>query len=146
MARYTFGMTATIAGTSLRPIGALLNTASVTGVLREVGVFNTTSTACIYKLVRFTGGTAGADQSEVRWRRGSPAASCVAKAGWTADASSVDDDNLGRFELGALAGSGAILTFGGEGIETHDVGTTKGIGLIPSGTGQIVEFYYVWDE
>lgn len=146
MARYTCGMTATIAGTSLRPVFALLNTASVSGIIREVGVFNTTTTECVYKLVRFTGGTAGADQSEIKHRRTAPAASLTAKAGWTADASSVDDDCLARFELGAAKGSGFVATFGAEGVESHDVGTTKGIGLIPSGTGQIVEVYFIWDE
>lgn len=145
MARYSCGMTASIAGTSVRPNFGLLNTGSVTGVLREVGIFNTTSTACAYKLVRITGGTAGADQTEMRLRRTAPAASCVAKAGWTADAT-VDEDLGYRVQLGAAVGSGAILTFGAEGLETHDVGTTKGIGLIPIGTGQICEVYFIWDE
>ena len=145
MARYSVGMTASIAGTSLRPIMGLLNTASVTGIIREIGLFNTTTTECVYKVVRITGGTAGADQTEIRLRRAAPAASCVAKAGWTADAT-VDEDTGYRMELGAAKGSGAILTFGAEGLETHDVGTTKGIGLIPTGTGQICEVYFIWDE
>lgn len=145
MARYSSGMTATIAGTSVRPIFALLNTAAVTGIVREIGLFNTTSTACVYRLVRITGGTAGTAQTESRHRRAAPAASCDARAGWTADAT-VDEDTGYRIELGAATGSGAILTFGDEGMETHDVGTTKGIGLVPVGTGQICEVYFTWDE
>jgi hypothetical protein len=145
MARYQSGMTAAGAGTSLRPVFALLNTASVTGMVREIGMFNTTATECVYRLVRITGGTAGADQTEAKHRRSSPAASCVAKGLWTADAT-VDEDAGYRFELGAAKGSAAILTFGDTGVETHDVGTTKGIGLVPVGTGQVCEVYLVWDE
>jgi hypothetical protein len=145
MARYSSGMTATIAGTSLRPIFGLLNAAAVTGVVREIGIFNTTSTSCVYRLVRLTGGTAGADQTEAKLQRDTPTASCVAKAGWTADAT-IDEDLGYRAVLGAAAGSGTIWTFGADGLETHDVGTTKGIGLVPVGTGQICEVYLVWDE
>lgn len=145
MARYSSGMTAAGAGTSLRPIFGLLNTASVTGLIREVGIFNTTTTACTYRLVRFTGGTAGADQTESKLQRDTPTASCVAKGLWTADAT-IDEDLGYRAVLGAAAGSGTIWTFGADGLETHDVGTTKGIGLVPVGTGQVCEVYFVWDE
>ena len=138
-------MTATIAGTSVRPIFGLLNTATVSGQLREVGLFNTTATACTYRLVQITGGTAGADQVERRHRRNAPAASCVAKAGWTADVTTVDEDLGYRMVLGAAIGSGAVLTFGGDGVEAG-LGTTVGLGLIPVGTGQVCEVYLVWDE
>ncbi len=147
MSRYSCGMTTTIAGVAAtRPSFALLNTAGVTGVLREVGIFNTTAVACTYRLVRFTGGTAGADQTEVAHQTNSPTSSLVAKAGWTADVTSIDADMGYRAQLGAAIGSGVIWTFGADGIETHVVGTTKGIGIIPVGTGQICEVYFVWDE
>lgn len=147
MARYSCGMTATIAGVAAtRPIFALLNTASVSGIVREVALWNTTAVACEYRLVRFTGGTAGADQTEAKGRRSAPAASCVAKAGWTADVTSIDEDLGYCMQLGAAIGSSAILAFGGEGLETHDVGTTKGFGIIPIGTGQICKVYVAWDE
>jgi hypothetical protein len=145
MARYSCGMTATIAGTSVLPNFALLNTAAVSGIVREVGLFNTTATACAYRLVRFTGGTAGAEQTEVKHRRSAPAAIVVPRAGWTATAT-IDEDLGYRLQLGAAVGSAAILSFGAEGIETHDLGTTKGIGFVPIGTGQICEVYFVWDE
>jgi hypothetical protein len=38
-----------------------------------------------------------------------------------------------------------ILGFGGDGI-WGDVGATAGIGLVPVGTGQILEVYFGWDE
>lgn len=144
MARYAAGMTAAGAGTSVRPIFALLNTAAVSGLIREIGIFNTTNTACAYRVVAITGGTAGADQTETAMRANAPAATCVSKGLWTADAT-VDADFGYRAELGAAAGAGAILTFGENGLE-HDLGTTKGIGLVPIGTGQVCEVYFVWDE
>ncbi len=140
-------MTATIAGTAdTRPVFALLNTAAVSGIVREVSLWNTTATACTFRLVRFTGGTAGADQTEVKHRRSAPAASLTAKAGWTADVSAIDEDLGYRAELGAAIGSGVIWTFGAEGMETHDLGTTKGFGIIPVGTGQILRVHVTWDE
>jgi hypothetical protein len=145
MARYSSGMTAAGAGTSVRPVFAILNAAAVTGMLREIAMYNTTATECVYRLVRITGGTAGATQTVTRHRRNAPAASCVAKGLWTADAT-VDEDAGYRFELGAAKGSAAILTFGDTGVETHDVGTTKGIGLVPVGTGQVCEIDCIWDE
>lgn len=145
MARYAIGGTATIAGTSVRPIFGLLNTASVSGIIRQVAIWNTTVTECEFQLVRFTGGTAGTDLTETRRRRAAPAAECVGKAGWTADATI--DENVGdRIYLSAAKGSGAFLNFGAEGLETHDLGTTKGFGMIPVGTGQIVEYMVEWEE
>jgi hypothetical protein len=144
MARYASGMTAAGAGTSLRPIFGLLNTATVSGLVREIGLTNTTNTACAYRVVAFTGGTAGADQAETSFRANAPAATCVAKGLWTADAT-IDADFGYRIELGAAAGAGGILTFGDNGLE-HDLGTTKGLGLVPIGTGQVCEVYFVWDE
>jgi hypothetical protein len=138
-------MTTTIAGTTVRPVFALLNTASVTGILREVSLWNTTNVACEYRLVRFTGGTAGAAQTESKYRRSAPPALLDARAGWTADAT-IDEDCGYRIYLGAGTGSAAILNFGELGEETHDVGATKGIGLVPVGTGQICSVTFAWDE
>lgn len=144
MARYGGGGTATIAGTSVRPIQGLLSTASVSPILREIHLSNTTSTATNYRLVRFTGGTAGTDLNEIKYRQGSPAASCVLKAGWTADAT-VDETIGNPIHVPGVVGAEIIVTFGDSGIEGV-VGSTKGLGLIPSGTGQICEVGFVWDE
>jgi len=48
--------------------------------------------------------------------------------------------------LGAVKGSGVIWTFGDEGIFVN-IGTANGIGIIcPSGTGQILDYYFDWIE
>jgi hypothetical protein len=144
MARYSSGMTATIVGSTTLPIFGLLQGASVTGVLRKVALLNTTSTACTYRLVNLTGGTAGASQVERRHRRNSPAATCDPRAGWTV-AATIGEDTGYRFVLGAAVGAGAIEVFGDSGLE-GELGATSALGLVPVGTGQICEVYLEWDE
>jgi hypothetical protein len=143
MGEYTSGGTIP-AGLALRPPYAILSTATVSPVLREWGLFNSSVTECIYRLVSFTGGTAGATQTARRLRRNAPPALCLPKALYTADITVVED--LGyRIKCGAAHGSGGILTFGGSGIEM-EVGATAGIGLVPVGTGQACETYFKWEE
>jgi hypothetical protein len=57
MARFSIAGRSTVAGTSVRAIASLFAIASRTMKLREVGVFNTTSTALAVALVRFTNAT-----------------------------------------------------------------------------------------
>lgn len=144
MARYSAGMVAAGAGTSLRPILAILSTATISGLIREIALFNTTATDCVYEVVRFTGGTAGADVAEVKHRPNSPAASMLAKQLWTADATIVDHTG-DYFQLGAAKGAGVIQTYGDNGLETA-LGSTAGIGLVPVGTGQVCTVKITWDE
>jgi len=144
MARYSAGMTAAGAGTSARPIFAVLGTATVAPILREIGIFNTTATACTYRLVNFTAGTAGTGQTERKHRRNAPTAVATTFGLWTADAT-IGEDTGYRIIVGAGAGNGAILTMGDTGLET-ELGATSGLGLVPIGTGQVCEVYFVWDE
>jgi hypothetical protein len=144
MARYSSRFLSSGAGTTLRPIGAILSTASVSPILRQVSLANTTTSACEYRLVQFTGGTAGAGQTERRHRRNSPAATSTVFDLWTVDATIGEDTGYG-FQLGAAVGSGWIEVFGGEGLE-GDLGATAGLGLVPVGTGQICRVQFVWDE
>lgn len=144
MARYSAGMTAAGAGTTARPILGILGTATVSAILRECGITNTTATACTYRLVNFTGGTAGTGQTERKHRRNSPAATATVSGLWTADAT-IGEDLGYRAVIGAGAGNGTVFTFGDAGLET-ELGATSGIGILPVGTGQICEVYFVWDE
>ena len=144
MARYSAGMTAAGAGTSVRPIFGILGTTTVSPVLREVGLFNTTAVSCIYELVNFTVGTAGTGQTERKFRRNAPTAIATTFGLWTADAT-IGEHTGYRAILGAAVGSAAILTFGAEGLEC-ELGSTSGLGLVPVGTGQVCEVYFCWDE
>jgi hypothetical protein len=146
MARYSAGMTAAGAGTTaVRPIFGILATAAVSPKLREVGLWNTTATSCVYRVVTLVGGTPGATVtafSQDLGVLGTP--TCLAKQLWTADGGTVLDTGY-RMVLGAAIGSAAVLTFGDNGLRCA-LGATTAIGIMPVGTGQVCEVYAVWDE
>jgi hypothetical protein len=144
MADYSSGMTAAGAGTTARPVFGILSTATVTPLLLSFAMFNTTATACTYRLVQFTGGTAGTGQVERKSRRNGPTALATTFGLWTADAT-IGEDTGYRIVIGAGAGNGGIITIDEPGLEP-DVGATTGLGLVPVGTGQICEVYFGWDE
>lgn len=143
MARYSSGGTAGGAGTTVRPIFGLLSTATATPLLREIQLWNTQSTAATYRLVNFTGGTAGTGLTERRHRRNAPDSVALAFGLWTADAT-IGEDTGYRIIVGAGAGNAAILTCGDTGLE-GELGATSGLGLVPVGTGQVCEFAIIWD-
>lgn len=145
MARYSAGMTAAGAGTTLRPIFGILCTASTTPKLREVGLFNTTNTACVFELIEITGGTPGATVTAFAHDSEVPATPAnLAKQLWTADGGSPRKTGY-RISCGGAIGSGAILSFGDSGVRPL-LGSTIALGLVPIGTGQVCEVYMVWDE
>lgn len=145
MARYSIAGRSTVVGTSARAQFSLFSTAAVTARIVEVGVFNTTSTALAVALARFTAATnVGAGLTESKHRPESAAATCTGFAGHTGDGTA--GDILAQASLGAAVGAGVIWTFGDSGIWTL-LGTANGVGvLVPTGTGQITDYYLVWDE
>ena len=111
----------------------------------EVGVFNTTTTACVVALQRAsTTGTQGAGLTEI----------CedtdITPVGTgfnthTADAT-ITSGEFARATLGAAAGAGVIWTFGKNGVKI-DPGTGNGAVITtPTGTGQVCDFYIIWEE
>lgn len=145
MARYSAGAKTT-AGSTLLPIISLYSAAAVGPKIREIGVFNTTSTPVDLKLVRLTSqGTPGAGLTEGKHDPDSAAASCTAFT--THSAGPTLGDDLGyRGSLGAAIGAAVIFTFGDSGLRAS-VGTSNGIGVIvENGTGQACQAYIVWDE
>ena len=143
MARYSTGGTAAGAGIAARPIAGVLSTATVTPILREVQMWNTTGTPCTYRVVNLTGGTPGGGLTERKHRRNAPDSVCVANGLWTADAT-IGEDTGYRIVVGAGAGNAEIVTFGDSGLE-GELGATSALGLVPVGTGQVCEFVIVWD-
>jgi hypothetical protein len=145
MARFSIAGRSTVAGTTLRAVASLFAIASRTMKLREVGVFNTTSTAVAAALVRFTNATGvGAGLTEVLYDEAGPAPNGTGFAGHTADGAV--GSPIRQAPLGASVGSGVIWTFGDTGIIVA-AGTANGIGIIcPTGTGQILDYYFDWDE
>jgi hypothetical protein len=135
----------TVAGTTLRAIASVFGISGKGFRMREVGVFNTSTSAVAVSLVKFTNATGvGAGLTEVSWDADDGTAQCTAFAGHTADGAV--GSPVRQATLGGVVGSGIIWTFGANGLESQ-AGAANGIGIIcPTGTGQILDYYYDWEE
>lgn len=112
--------------------------------IREVGVFNTTTTAFAAAVLACTAtGTQVGALTEV----------CEDDPGYTPAGTaftSQSADSTGtpirQASIGAAIGAGVIWTFGDNGL-FRPAGTGNGIIVsLPTGTGQHFDFYIVWDE
>jgi len=91
----------------------------------------------------FATASVGAGLTEANYDAASPAI-CTGFAGHTADGAT--GEVFRQASLPAAVGGGVIWTFGDSGI-LIPVGTANGIGVIcPTGTGQILDYYFDWDE
>ena len=145
MARFSSGILTTAGSTTL-PIFSVYAIANIRGVLREIGVFNTTATAVALALQRLTStGTKPAAETEAKWNDDSPAGNMTFHGTHTANPTLGEDLGF-RVVLGAAIGSGVIWTFGDEGIIIPP-GTANGVGVIvENGTGQPCQGYAIWGE
>lgn len=121
----------------------LYGTAAVRPKVREVGIFNTTATAVAVALVRATAvGTRGAAITPVCLT--DPTHVAVATIANTHTADATVGVPIRQASLGAAIGSGVIFTFAEFEI---DSATTSGLIIIcPTGTAQILDFYFEWEE
>jgi hypothetical protein len=146
MAVYSVGARTTAAPTATLPAISLYATAAVTFSILEIGITNTTATACTVGLCRLTtSGTVGAGLTEASLGQGGVAATCTAFNSHTSTGPTLVD--LGyRWSLGAAIGSGVIWTFQNGELEVL-AATTNGVGVFcPTGTGQILDVYMKWLE
>jgi aconitase B len=147
MARYTVGARAAGAGSATLPIGSLYSAAAVNPRVREIGVFTTVATGGFtIALCRLTTtGTQGAALSEQGLDGTATASSCQAFNTHTVAPTIIE---LGhRKTMGAAIGDGVIWTFANDIGLNAAVGTANGVGLyVVTGTGQICDWYIVWDE
>jgi hypothetical protein len=128
------------------PVGSIYSAAAINPRVREIGVFNTTATACMVALCRLsTAGTKGAALTPVALDA-TAAAPSVTAANTHTVAPTLADVGF-RASLGAAIGSGVVWTFNNDVGLSAAVGVTNGIGIyVPNGTGLILDFYFVWDE
>jgi len=145
MARYAISGRATIAGTAALPLVSLYAVAASRPKLVEVGIFNTTAVAVAVSLNRLTtAGTPGVGLTEVAEDDPDQVALATGFAGHTAGPTITGE--VRRTTLGAAIGSGVIWTFGPNGLAIP-AGTANGVGLIvPTGTGQVLDYSLIWDE
>lgn len=149
MARFSAAWRTTGAGSTTLPIASLYATAGVRPRVVEVGVFNTTATAVVVALRRLTtAGTQGAGQAELYEDDNSQTAITQCFDTHTG-APTITTGNLRVVTLGAAIGSGVIWPFGGGKTPGLVVPNTTGDGLgivVLTGTGQICDVYFSWDE
>lgn len=147
MARFSAAGRMTTAGTNLLPAFALVGGTTIRPRVAEVGLFNTTVTACAVGLVRIsTAGTPGASVSVAKESDTAQAPIGAVNNTYTSTGPTITAGVLRQATLGAAAGSGVIWTFGPLGLVIPDA-ASAGIGVIvPTGTGQVCDFYVVWDE
>jgi len=132
-------------GTVLLPASSLYCGANLDKRLFEVHVQNTTAVACLYNLVRLdTAGTKPAAIADNPYEPGGPTAE--AGVSNTHTVGPTLDEMIERLVFGAAVGAGVILTFGDKGILIPK-GVANGIGIIlASGTGQVLNATWVWEE
>jgi hypothetical protein len=146
MPRYSASCVTTNGGTAARPVMSLFGIAAVGARIVEIGIANTTTTSCQFRVARCTAaGTPGTALDEAKYDTTSASASCTAANSHSADAT-IDTGTVGGIaQLGAAIGAGWIWTYGDGGLRIP-VGTANGIGIVPVGTGQVLTAYIVWDE
>lgn len=147
MARYSGGWRTAGAGSTTLPAAALAAAANNDVYVVEVAAFNTTATACNVAVRRLTSaGTPGSGQSELPWDPDTTAATATLLDTYTSTGPTITAGSYRFGSLGAQIGSGVIWTFAGKGLRIPK-GTGNGICIIPgTGTGQILDVYFEWDE
>lgn len=122
---------------------SVYSTAALKPRIKEIGVFNTTTTAVAVAIARATAtGTQGAGLTEVC--EDDDAHTIIATGFNTHTADATVGGAIRQASLGAAIGAGVIWTF--ESL-VLDKATTSGIVIIlPTGTAQHLDFYFVWEE
>lgn len=113
-------------------------------VVREIGAFNTTTTAVALSLgIATSAGTQGTGLTEVNE---SDQTHTILGTGFNTHTADATLTNTRHASLGAAVGSGVVWTFGDNGLEIPE-GTGNGVVITcHTGTGQHLDFYFVWDE
>jgi hypothetical protein len=150
MARFSAAFRSTGAGSATLPLGSVYATAAVRPRLVEVGIFNTTATAVAVALVRLSAGTGTKGSAVTAVYEDDSSQSPVSTVANTHTVTPTTISTaLRQASLGAAVGSGVIWTFGGGktvGLTIPNT-TNDALGIIiPTGTGQVCDLYWCWDE
>lgn len=150
MARFSAAWRTAGAGSATLPIASLYATGNGRPRVVEIGVFNSTATAVVVALKRLTtAGGQGATQAGTYEDDPSQTAVATPKDTHTVTAPTITAVAIRQAALGAAIGNGVIWTFGGGKTQGLTIPNTTGDGLgilIPTGTGQICDVYFTWDE
>jgi len=116
MAQFSVSGRMTAAATNLLPGISLYAAASTRLIVREIGIFNTTTTACqVAVRIMTTAGTQGAALDELEWDGGGPSPDGTGFNSHTSTGPTITAGNYRLATIGAAAGAGVIFPFGGTG-------------------------------
>lgn len=144
----TAGATMTGVGSTTLPAQALVGGTGNRIELIEISIVNTTSTACIWKLMRIsTAGTPGtALSSTVHDSADTATPVGTVRQAYSSTAPTAGADFGYRFRIPANAGAGVVRPFAPVGLIIPAT-ANAGIGLfIESGTGQLCDVDWSWIE
>jgi len=148
MSRFSVSARTTNAPTTTLPGASLYAIANVNLRVKEIGVFNTTATACAISINRLdSAGTQGSGLTE-GYIADPGSGVTIYGTGFQSHTSTPPTlgEELVRVSLGAAVGAGMVWTFDDEPI-LIPAGTANGIGIMAAtGTGQILDFYIIWEE
>jgi len=146
MARFSGAWKTAGAGSTTLPMASIYGTTGLWGRVREVGVFNTTTTAFDVALRRATsvGGTHTA-REELYEDDSAQTPLMTLFDTDTGTAPTLTTGNIRAASLGAAIGSGVIWTFGGNGLVVPN-STGDGVVIIGLASPQICVVYWSWDE
>lgn len=147
MARLSAAWRTTGAGSATLPMASLYNLGTGSIWLVECGITNTTATAFAISLKRVsTAGTQGTAQTCVYEENDLNVTAKGDPRDTHTVAPTLVAGELRRASIGASIGSGIIWTFGGRGLYIPS-GTANGVALMPiTGTGQISDVYFAFDQ
>jgi hypothetical protein len=146
VSKFIAGLT-TSAGTTTLPICALIGSASARIRIVEMGIFNTTATACNVVLCRLsTAGTPGtAATSRLTDTADAAAAVGTLRNTYTGTAPTTTELGFG-IPIPAAIGAGMVMTWPDDNLTISAV-ASAGIGLlVESGTGQALRVWFRWYE
>ncbi len=145
MARMAAGLRAAAVGSATTPAGSLYAPAGSRLILKQVTVFNTTVTGVVVALQALTtAGTQGAAITEIEYDLNGPTPVGTVFNSHTVDPT-ITAGEYERATLAAAVGGGVVWTFN-EGIYIP-AGVANGVGVTtPTGTGQILDISFTWDE
>ena len=132
-------------GTTARPSVSAYSPAGNGFVIREIAVWNTTVTACTYKIARLTtAGTPGSGITEVEYANDLRDPTVTTFDAHSADATV--GNTIRYMPIGAAVGAGYYYTWGGKGLIVP-AGTANGVGIVlVTGTGQLCAYHIDWEE
>jgi hypothetical protein len=113
--------------------------------IREIGVFNTTTTAfCVGVGIATALGTVAGALTE--YCEDDPGHTVLGIGNTSHSADATIAAVVRQASVGAAIGAGVVFTFGDNGIYRPE-GTGNGVVLTcPTGTAQFFDFYFCWDE